>query len=720
VLRRIGLLLAAATLLLAGVPTGATAAEVPTFTARGSVEQVWVTGAEPDATARLLRDDGTAAARRRVDRQGATLFRRVAPGAYRVVVAGRDGVERAPVAVVAPTDEPDPSLYTSQSLSDGFGYIRTRDGTLLSANVRLPGPVDDGPYPTVVEYSGYDPSNPDGRQPASAIAQLLGFATVGVNLRGSGCSGGAFDYFETLQSLDGYDVIETVAAQPWVAHGMVGMVGISYPGVSQLFVAATRPPHLAAITPLSVIDDTYQTLYPGGILNDGFAVPWGEDRQNDARPAASQWVRDRIADGDTTCETNQALRLQTPSVRRTIARLGPGRVPADDALAPATFVDRINVPVFIAGTWQDEETGGHFAEMLDRFAPGVPLKATLTNGRHADSLSADTVPRWAEFLDFYVARRVPHIPPTTRALATAFFAAEYGEGITLPPDRFDESTDYATALASFEAEPAVRVLFDNGAGGPKGAPLASFEASFPAWPPPSATPDAWYLRADGRLGDAPTTSGGDRFAYDPDALPRTSEDGWEPLPHGKVLGWVSEPLAADTVILGSGSVDLWLRASAPDVDLEVTISEVRPDGHETYVQSGWLRASRRALDPTRSTELRPVPTFSDADAAPLPPGEPALVRVPLLPFGHAFRVGSRVRVVVQPPGGNRPAWAFDARTYDRDVTVTVARSRAHPSRVVLPVVAGIEVPTPRPDCGSLRGQPCREYVPASNANERSR
>jgi predicted acyl esterase len=711
-------LLVVAGLAVATMPAtpAATAAEAsPSFVARGSVEQVYVLGADAGATARLVRGDGTVSARRRVDRQGATLFRHVAPGAYRVDVAGA----RAGVAVTSRDAAPEPSLYTSQTIGDGYGYIRTRDGTLLSADVRLPGPIEDGPYPTVVEYSGYDPSNPEGRQPASAIAQFLGFATVGVNLRGSGCSGGAFDYFETLQSLDGYDVIETVAAQPWVAFGKVGMVGISYPGVSQLFVAATRPPHLAAITPLSVIDDTYQTLYPGGILNDGFAVRWGADRQHDARPAASEWVRDRIAAGDTTCEANQALRLQTPSVRRTIDRLGPGRVPEDDALAPATFVDRIDVPVFIAGTWQDEETGGHFAEMLDRFAPDIPLKATLTNGRHADSFAPDIVPRWAEFLDFYVARRVPHTPPETRALATAFLESEFGEGVELPPDRFAEGTDFATALASFEAEPAVRVLFDNGAGGPAGAPLASFEASFPTWPPP-ARADAFYLRAGGRLGDAPTTSGTDRFAYDPDALPRTSEDGWEPLPEGKALGWVSKPLAADTVVLGSGGVDLWLRADAPDVDLEVTVSEVRPDGQETYVQSGWLAASRRALDPARSTELRPVPTYTDADAAALPDGEPALVRVPLLPFGHAFRAGSRLRVVVQPPGGNRPAWAFDARTYDRDVTVSVARSRAYPSRVVLPVVDGVDVPTPRPACGSLRGQPCRAYVPAANSTEGSR
>ena len=262
-----------------------------------------MTGATAGATARLARPATAWSRRRPVDRQGATLFRDVTPGTnYRVETGGRrSGV----VTVTSTSDTPDPSLYTSQHLEPGFGYIKTRDGTLLSANVVLPGPVEDGPYPTVVEYSGYDPSNPDGRQPASGIAQILGYATVGVNLRGTGCSGGAFDYFEPLQSLDGYDAIETVAAQPWVANGKVGMVGISYPALTQLWVAATRPPHLAAITPLSPIDDTYGVVYPGGILNNGFAVPWADDRQADARPSASGWVKKRIANGDTTCEANQ-------------------------------------------------------------------------------------------------------------------------------------------------------------------------------------------------------------------------------------------------------------------------------------------------------------------------------------------------------------------------------------------------------------------------------
>ena len=58
------------------------------------------------------------------------------------------------------------------------------------------------------------------------------------------------------------------------------MVGISYPGISQLFVAAARPPSLAAIAPMSVIGNTASTLLPGGILNDGFALPAQVDADN--------------------------------------------------------------------------------------------------------------------------------------------------------------------------------------------------------------------------------------------------------------------------------------------------------------------------------------------------------------------------------------------------------------------------------------------------------
>ena len=62
-------------------------------------------------------------------------------------------------------------------------------------------------------------------------------------------------------------------------------------------------------------------------------------------------------------------------------------------------------------------------------------------------------------------------------------------------------------------------------------------------------------------------------------------------------------------MVGNGSVDLWLQADTDDVDVQVTLTEVRPDGNETLVQSGWQRASQRALIGERL--LRPLHTNTE-------------------------------------------------------------------------------------------------------------
>jgi predicted acyl esterase len=703
-----------------------------TLDAHGSVEEVYVLGAPPGATAQLLDRSGETVKTKEVDSAGTVLFERVATGAGYTVVTTGDGEQARSdkLRVLDPRDHPPASFYERQTLQPGLNYIETRDGTSLAAMVRLPGPVEEGPYPTVIEYSGYDPANPDSAEPSTLLAGVLGYATVGVNVRGTGCSGGAFDIFEPLQSLDGYDAVETVAAQPWVEFGEVGMVGISYPGIMQLFVAGTRPPHLAAISPLSVIDDIYRaTLYPGGILNTGFATTWAQERQQQAEPGGQEWAQDRIDNGDATCRDNQALRGQNHDLSADIEAnryYTPGA--RAEALTPYEFVDRINVPVFLAGAWQDEQTGGHFPNMLDRFRSAPLVRFTLTNGTHADSLGPAIITRLAEFLDLYVARRTPEIPDGIRGLAPVLYAALMGVGgVELPPDRF-RGLDYEEARRRFEAEPPVRVLFESGAGTTPGSPVPRFEATFARWPPPATDATAWFFGPDGRLTDHKPTArdGADRYQSDPASRPETSLPGdsveaawtalppytWEPLAEGTAVAYESEPLAQNTAMVGPGSLDLWLQSNAPDTDVQVTLTEVRPDAKETYVQSGWLRASHRALDTDDSTALRPRHTHRRSDAEPLPRGEFAKVRVELFPFGHVFREGSRIRVSVSAPGGDRPRWRFRTLTSDDPVTNTIARSAAHPSRIVLPVVDGIEVPAGAPPCPGLRGQPCRDYVAA--------
>ncbi len=713
------------------------AAAAPAYTVQGSVNQLAVLDATPGQALELLDSTDAVTATGTVDAQGSLLWRELAPGDYTV----RDAADPTTVSDSATVSDfadpaPDQAFYDGQSLRKGFQYLTTRDGTTLSINVAWPGFVTTGgPYPTVVEYSGYDPSNPA----STTMAQLynnLGFVYVGVNIRGTGCSGGSFLSFEPIQSLDGYDVIETIAAQPWVKGNAVGMVGISYPGISQLYVAQTQPPHLAAITPLSVIDDTYKsTLYPGGILNTGFAVPWATERAQQAAPYGQGWEQGRVDGGDTTCAANQQLRLQNPDPLQLIED-NPFYVPAlHDKVAPRLFADKITAPVFIAGAWQDEQTGGHFPEMIDDLTSSPHVYATMVNGTHIEALGSMGIFRqYADFLDLYVAHRVPPLFPgsnQTRAEVVAPLLAQSltgVSGLTLPPGLDYTGLSYEQALAAYEMQKPVRILFEEGAasGEPAGAPVPRYEASFSSWPIPRAKATSWFLRPKGKLAGTASTLGRNKttprnYRARPGALPATDYTGsssglwkvapaydWRPIPKGKGLGWVTGRLGRTKVVIGTGSVDLWVRSSARDTDLEVTISEVRKNGREVYVQSGWLRASHRRLDRAETTAIRPAHTDLAADARPMPKGAFRKLRVELFPFAHAFRAGSRLRITVDAPGNARPLWAFD--TISRGEKVEIATDRVRRSKVVLPVVPGVRVPGGAPGC-VLRGQPCRTYRP---------
>lgn len=711
-------------LLLAGLVRGSGAEAAPvSLVLRPSVDQLYVLQATPGQALELV-SGGAVVATGTVDAFGSLAWRDLTAGPYAVRVAGDPSTTSAPVTVVDEGAPPPPeSFYRGQTVGPGFGYLTTRDGTTLSVNVVLP--AGKGPYPTVVEYSGYDPSRPG----TSAMAQLytaLGYAYVGVNIRGTGCSGGSFLSFEPVQGLDGYDAIETIAAQPWVKRHKVGMVGISYPGISQLYVARTRPPHLAAIAPLSVIDDTYRgTLYPGGILNTGFAVPWAKERTEQAAPYGQGWEKPLADAGDTTCAANQLLRLQNPDPLKLITDNPFYSKAVGDPITPALFADRIDVPVFIAGAWQDEQTGGHWPAILDDLTSAPHVYATLTNGSHTESLGLGVFGRYADFLDLYVGHRKPQkakffVAPVLAQSITGV------KGLSLPSQPTYRGS-YRDALRQYESQKPVRVLFEEGAadGQPSGAPVPRFEKSFSAWPIKQAKATAWYLTPGGGLSPSPSRKKPGQvkersYRADPSALPRTTYSGsssgiwrahpkyrWKQVPRGKGLGWISPPLRKDVVAVGTGSVDLWVRSSAPDTDLEVTLSEVRPNGTEVYVQSGWLRASHRKLDTKASTKISPVHTDLESDARPLPRGRFTEVRVELFPFGQPFRAGSRLRLTVDAPGGARPLWAFD--TIADGEKVTVATDRVHRSRIVLPVVAGVKVPAGYAPCKSLRSQPCRTY-----------
>jgi putative CocE/NonD family hydrolase len=158
------------------------------------------------------------------------------------------------------------------------GYVRMSDGTLIAVNVRLPDHYQAGQrYPSVFYYDGYEgasgrPADRGAGSPWYTAAsqsdyqntQSLNrgvdqaynsdFVTVHVSIRGTGCSGGSFQLFSPQSDLDGKEVIDWMARQPW-SDGRVGIVGHSYSGIEGLRVAATQPKPLVAVMVGGVIDD---------------------------------------------------------------------------------------------------------------------------------------------------------------------------------------------------------------------------------------------------------------------------------------------------------------------------------------------------------------------------------------------------------------------------------------------------------------------------------
>jgi uncharacterized protein len=576
------------------------------------------------------------------------------------------------------------------------GYLTMEDGVRLGYTVVRP--AAPGPWPTLFEYSGYDPGiNPD--EPyidrfVEGKGSDAGYAYIGVNLRGTGCSEGTFDFFQPQEARDGAKVVEWIRQQPW-SNGRVGMIGKSYPGITQLFVAAEQPPGLMAIAPGHFFADAYRDVArPGGIINKGFATLWSFI----ARPAPEFTAGPgEVASGDVQCVNALTGEIRGLPKNPFVQLL---QHPWDDALvqerSPITYLDRIRVPLYTALAWQDEQLASrqsHLLWKLDdlnaaRRARGeaeTPWWAILSNGDHGMYRTPPALDELERFLDHFV--------------------------------KGDDN--------GWERRPKVAVWWEAGRDHKRAPGWVTSEA---VWSEPQRIaagrlqPWALQLRANGGLSEAPAGSGEPATSYT--YLPVLGSQGvgnprysgvvsepsfylWKyPPPNGTAAAFTSGPLSEDTEVLGSASLDVWLTSSAPDTDLQVTISEARSDGQEQFVQKGWLRVSQRATDPARTTELRPVQSHVASDAAMLSPGEPVLARVEIFPFGHVFRRGSRVRVWVDSPTPLPELWSF--LPYPVPAANQILHDAEHPSRLVLPrVPGGGAVIAELPECGSVIRQPCR-------------
>ncbi|HWC14058.1 MAG TPA: CocE/NonD family hydrolase [Actinomycetota bacterium] len=600
------------------------------------------------------------------------------------------------------------------------------EATTLHYQVLLPacedtdgdGKVDfKGPYPMVVDYSGYMPAITfyDG-----VHRQFLreGYAVAGVNIRGTGCSGGKFDYFEPRQSKDGAEAIDFLGEQPY-STGKVGMVGKSYPGITQLFVGAQRPEHLAAIVPGHVFGDLYRDVpYPGGIQNSTFAAGWSAGRLVEMYVGPQYAVQN----GDEQCAANQAQHVANPPFNPFVRALHNHHDgPLFYERSPWYFADQITAPTFLVESWQDEQVGSRATELTERFSDDLTWRMLATNGDHGEYYGSDVLPEIKDFLSYYVKEEVP------------------------VSDRGSYGQDIDVARVLYENEPNVQLNWETGANGDR---VPAWKTHHEDWPAPETEVWRLNLTGDGELTEKthqeaggparvdylykPVTGTQARGGYKlsgqiPDRVHEPVKASWKETPEpGTYAMFQTRRLTDDKVLAGPASLDMWISSTTPDTDFQVTMSEVRPDGQEVFVQQGWLRAShRRLIENTRalptdtrgrqswSSELRPFQSHLAEDSDPLVVGQPTPVRIEIFPFGHAFRKDSAIRIYVEAPHTKPDLWGF--ALLPAPAVNTIYTSEQYPSSIALPLLAGHEAQAPLPRCdaserGVVRNQPCRDAV----------
>ena len=141
--------------------------------------------------------------------------------------------------------------------------VPMRDGVRLATDIYRPsreGALFPGPFATILMRTSYDKTAQRYVEPVAHYFVPRGYVVALQDVRGRHQSEGTGQYFHTVneyQGRDGYDTIEWLAEQVW-SNGRVGMVGSSFPGLTQTHAALYSPPHLTAIWPDVTPTNSYE------------------------------------------------------------------------------------------------------------------------------------------------------------------------------------------------------------------------------------------------------------------------------------------------------------------------------------------------------------------------------------------------------------------------------------------------------------------------------
>lgn len=590
-----------------------------------------------------------------------------------------------------------------------------RDGVELSTDIYLPasgGRVPSEPMPGLLRRTPYNKGG--GKAESGMRLARCGYMVAIQDVRGRFESDGEFNAFDQ-EAEDGYDAIEWLAAQS-ECDGRVGTFGGSYEAYAQASAATQSPPHLAAMCHTFGYPHGYHSVRQGGALDifwlSYFVMMAGNGKEALADPAIEKALLEMRFDewlAHWPIREGQSPLSLAPSYERTYFNYLRHECLDDfwrrPGLSPAEHLDR----------WPDVPTLW-FCGWFDHYPYCDP--DTLAFTRLIEMGYKNQYVVFGPWTHGDMGRQIGH---------TTFGEASQSD-VTLPDfelrwfDRWFKGVDDDGLFSSR----ARYFTMGGGEGNKTEDGLLRHGGEWQEtdlWPPSEASSTPYYFQAGGQLmSDAPIQGDSSvTYTADPDdpvpsstgvcyTVARMAEGGsrristngaWEQVegPHlfgveppylplcsrNDVVVFQTEPLEHDLEVTGHPVVELWVSTDAPDADFVAKLIDVYPPS-EDYPCGFALGVS----EGVRRAKFRNG--FEQPE--PLTPGEIYRIRIELRPLSNLFRAGHRLRVDLT--SSSFPHFDVNTHTgrnpsddYERRIAQhTIYLEKGHPSRILLPVMAG--------------------------------
>ncbi len=516
--------------------------------------------------------------------------------------------------------------------------IPMRDKVELNATLYLPKMSDESPPKAPVIFT-LTPYISDSYHARAAYFASHGYVFALVDVRGRGNSAGEFEAF-AHESEDGHDVVEWLAQQPF-CDGKVAMWGGSYGGFDQWATAKEFPPHLATIVPVAAPHPPLD--YPSyQNVGETYDVQWftftsGRAGQQNLFGDQKFW-RTKFLDAYKKHIPFKDLDsfVGNPSANFQRILKHPMADAYYDAMVPTIDqFKKITLPILtITGQYDGDELGA------------------LTFYRdHIANASSETRPK--HFLIIGPWDHAGTRTPTDEVAGIKFGSAAIVDLNDLHRQWYDWTMKNGVRPEFLKDQVAYYLLAPGNTGANGEWKYADSLETLTANPRTfyldSKNGDANGVFRSGTLTEKKPSEAADRCVFDPlDTGRGENVEGVEPnektagidqrfpLSIGKDgLVYHTDPLRAETPLIGCPKLSLWISMDTPDTDFEADLYEIQPDGTSIALWSDIRRLRYR--ESLREAKL-------------VKPGE--IVKCdfdPGLFVARRLMKGSRLRLVISSP-----------------------------------------------------------------------